>query len=170
MDSIFLNYKDVQFILGCSTADAKVEIYKHLPWDQKSDLQDLSNMSKSKKSNFKSPYEFVKTIHEVDINSFTIKLNSFSEELHDRLKIQYTVSKMRESGISDTMKHEVLEDVTNIIRSSLCGKWVSLKKLLTESQVKQLEDSLKVRRALYIGSGNKIPKKLTKYVKEEEFA
>ena len=167
METIFLNYKDVQFIVGCTPIEAKKLIYSHLDWKDKNDLVDLSELTKKKKTNYKYPFEFVKATHEVDINSFKVTMNSFSDDLHGKPTIQLIVAKMRESGISGTMKHEVLEDTKNILRSALCGKWATLKKILDKNQVDDLESSLARRRALYLGSGNKIPKNLVKYAKLE---
>lgn len=152
MESIYLNYKDVQFLLGCTMADAKFIIYKYMDYDDKKNIVSSA---------------CVKSSHFVNHEKIDIRYNSPFSGLHGNKQICYIISQMRGIGISDTMKHDLLEDITNIVRGGLYGKWASLKRILTKDQISNLEDSLKRRQTQYFSAKNKIPKNLLKYVKEE---
>lgn len=152
MEDTNLNYKDVQLLLNCNTWEAKSIIYSHLRWEEKRDLESSSN---------------VKVLHTVPLNKFTLKMNSFSETYNGKPTIQTIVNQIRNIGMSDKMKHEVLEDPKNLILGGLYGKWGSLKRILNKEQVKSLEDSILCRRSSFIKGGNKIPKALQKYVTAE---
>lgn len=148
METIFINYKDLQFLIGCDTRTAKCIIYKHLTLSDKVCLNSYIN---------------IKAIHFVDAEKIDIRMSSFSETLHNQKQVIYTIKELRKSGLSASLKHEVLEDVNNIVRGGLYGKYRCLKSLLTIDQVQELENSLQKRRAAFLNAGNKIPKNLIKY-------
>ncbi|MBK5721397.1 hypothetical protein JGH11_10980 [Dysgonomonas sp. Marseille-P4677] len=101
METILLNYKDVQFLLACTTSDAKHIVYKYMPEEDKEYL--ISSGS-------------IKSNHLVDAERIDIIFNSPFADINGSKQVIYIINQMRTIGISDTMKHEVLEDVTNVIR------------------------------------------------------
>lgn len=152
MDTINVNYKDVQFLIGCTTSEAKKAIFNALREPDK-------RLYRSGGVNSRVT---------VDIRSISLKINSFSDSMHNKNIVEYTVNKIREKGLPDNLKREILEDSRNILRGCLSGKYTILKKILSREQIDLLTKSLERRRLDFLMSGNKVPKALERYVTLED--
>ena len=156
METIKINYKDIAFLLGCNAYQAKNIIYECLSVEDRLSLGTADFIDK------------IRTYHAVDYDKIKITINSPSPDLDKQKQVKLTVDKMRQNGLSDNMKRNLLEDVEIIVRGEICGKWTPLKNILTAIQIKEIERVIKDRRAIYLSSGGAIPKKLTKYVLKPE--
>lgn len=141
---IFLNYKDVQFLVGCTESQAMRAVSRVLG---------KSDGSKSTASLSDS----------VDISKLDIKVNSFSDSMNGVNIVEYTARRIREKGIPDNMKREILGDTKCVLRVGLYGKYSTLLKILTKDQIDSLKESLQRRRSAFLAGKNKIPKSLERY-------
>jgi len=143
---IFLNYKDVQFLVGCTENQARRAVARALGNSAGSGL-------------------LVSPSDTVDVRKLDIKINSFADCMNGVSIVEYTVNQLRAKGIPGNMKREILGDIRCVLRVGLYGKYATLLKILTKEQIDSLKESLQRRKDAFLAGKNKIPKSLERFAR-----